>query len=202
MECLVQQGAVKEETGAELDQDLTPVVGANLKRLRVKRGLSLERLAKASGVSRAMLGQIELGQSTPTINIVWKIARSLAVPFSALISHRTRPRAAVLEAQHAKVLSSADGSFISRALFPFDEPRQVEFYELRLAPRSRELAEPHAAGTTENLVLSQGTLHLHVEADRFVLRPGDAAYFEADVVHEYHNPGEIEAVMYLVMTYA
>src|SRR3954467_3219435 len=107
--------ALEEETG----HDLTPIVGANLKRLRVKRGLSLERLAKASGVSRAMLGQIELGQSTPTINIVWKIARSLAVPFSALISHCVRPRTALLRGERAKVLTSADGNFISRALFPY-----------------------------------------------------------------------------------
>src|SRR5215475_11842708 len=66
--------------------DLAPIVGKNLKRLRSKRGLSLEKLAQASGVSRAMLGQVELGQSAPTINVLWKIARALGVPFSALIS--------------------------------------------------------------------------------------------------------------------
>src|SRR5579862_6217666 len=65
--------------------DLTPEVGPNLRRMRVHRGLSLERLAHASGVSRAMLCQIELGQSAPTINVLWKIARALNVPFSALI---------------------------------------------------------------------------------------------------------------------
>jgi transcriptional regulator with XRE-family HTH domain len=182
--------------------DLTPILGANLRRLRSRRGLSLERLARASGVSRAMLGQIELGQSTPTINIVWKIARSLGVPFSALISHRARPRTAVLRARHAKVLSSADGSFISRALFPFDEPRKVEFYELRLAPKGVERAEPHPSGTTENLVVSAGSLTLYVNSETFELKAGDAAYFEADVPHEYHNEGESESVMYLVMTYA
>jgi hypothetical protein len=37
--------------------DLAPVVGSNLRRLRTRRGLSLERLAQISGVSRAMLGQ-------------------------------------------------------------------------------------------------------------------------------------------------
>jgi transcriptional regulator with XRE-family HTH domain len=182
--------------------DLTPVVGANLKRLRIKRGLSLERLARASGVSRAMLGQIELGQSTPTINIVWKIARSLAVPFSALISHCTRPRTAVMPALGAKELRSADGAFSSRALFPFDEPRQVEFYELRLAPRGVERAEAHPAGTTENLVVASGTLSLRVDGDSFLLRARDAVYFEADVPHEYHNPTDVESVLYLVMTYA
>src|SRR6187399_2081537 len=168
--------------------DLTPVVGANLRRLRVKRGLSLERLAKVSGVSRAMLGQIELGQSTPTINVVWKIARSLAVPFSALISHCTRPRTALLRGERAKVLTSADGNFISRALFPYDEARKV--------------AEPHRPGTSENLVVSAGSLHLLVDTERFVLEAGDAVFFEADVPHEYHNAGDRDVVMYLVMTYA
>ena len=69
--------------------DLAPVVGKNLKRLRTERGLSLERLAQSSGVSRAMLGQVELGQSAPTINVLWKMARALDVPFSALeiLSH-------------------------------------------------------------------------------------------------------------------
>jgi transcriptional regulator with XRE-family HTH domain len=187
---------------SELEHDLTPIVGANLKRLRLKRGLSLERLAKASGVSRAMLGQIELGQSTPTINIVWKIARALAVPFSALISQRTRPRIAVMEAQRASVLYSADGSFASRALFPFDEARNVEFYQLRLAPLGLERAEPHRAGTTENLVVASGALSLRVDGERFELRTGDAAYFEADVPHEYRNPGDAPTLLYLVMTYA
>ncbi len=42
------------------DQDLAPIVGRNLRKLRVQRGLSLERLSKASGVSRAMLGQTEV----------------------------------------------------------------------------------------------------------------------------------------------
>lgn len=182
--------------------DLTPVVGTNLRRLRVQRGLSLERLSRASGVSRAMLGQIELGQSTPTINVLWKIARALEVPFSALISSRARAGAQVLPADRAKRLMSHDGAFSSRALFPFDEPRRVEFYELRLAPLSSEHADPHPPGTTENLVVSSGAVEITVDSERHLLGTGDAILFEADVPHVYRNPGDTEAVMYLVMTYA
>lgn len=182
--------------------DLTPILGANLRRLRIRRGLSLERLAKASGVSRAMLGQIELGQSTPTINVVWKISRALGVPFSALISQQRRPRTALLAGAKAKLLTSADGTFTSRSLFPFDEARKVEFYELHLRAHAREVAEPHAPGTTENLVVAAGALELLVDTERFVLAAGDAVFFEADVPHEYFNPGDVQAIMYLVMTYA
>jgi transcriptional regulator with XRE-family HTH domain len=192
----------EQAPGGVVSQDLTPVVGANLRRLRVKHGLSLERLSKVSGVSRAMLGQVELGQSTPTINILWKISTALAVPFSALIGQRQGGGISVLRSDAAKLLTSHDGSFTSRALFPFDEPRRVEFYELRIAPRAEEKADAHAPGTTENLVVSRGNVEIDVEGRTEKLSQGDAIVFEADVAHCYRNTGDSEAVLYLVMTYA
>ena len=182
--------------------ELMPAVGSNLRRLRGQRGWSLERLAKASGVSRAMLCQIELSQSAPTINILWKIARALAVPFSALLADQGAKRTRVLPAARAKILSSADGTFSSRALFPFDEPRAVEFYELHLAAHATEVAEPHPPGTVENLVVTSGALEVQVGDDLHRLAKGDAIQFEADAPHEYRNPSNEEAVIYLVMTYA
>lgn len=186
----------------EPSTDLAPVVGKNLKRLRTERGLSLERLAQSSGVSRAMLGQVELGQSAPTINVLWKMARALDVPFSALITSSASSGAKVLRSEAAKRLMSSDGSFQSRALFPFDEPRRVEFYELKLAPKGSEKAEAHAAGTTENLVVARGAVEIVIGAETHKLESGDAILFEADQPHVYRNAGPSEAVLYLVMTYA
>jgi len=182
--------------------DLAPVVGGNLRRLRTRRGLSLERLAQISGVSRAMLGQIELGQSAPTINVLWKIARALEVTFSALISSRSQAGALVLRASESKLLTSKDRSFSSRALFPFDEPRRVEFYELKLAAGAVEDADAHPPGTGENLVVTQGSVEIDVAGDTHKLEAGDSILFEADTPHAYRNAGRGEAVMYLVMTYA
>jgi transcriptional regulator with XRE-family HTH domain len=178
------------------------VVGRNLRRLRSQRGLSLERLAKASGVSRAMLGQIELGQSAPTINVLWKIGRALDVPFSALISMTGGAGTRLMRSREAKRLTSHDGRFVSRALFPFDEPRRVEFYELLLKGGGEERAEPHLPGTVENLIVTRGTLELEVGTERHLLAAGDAILFEADRPHVYRNVGTDDVQMYLVMTYA
>jgi len=183
-------------------EDLTPVLGANLRRLRTRRGLSLERLASRSGVSRAMLSQVELGHSTPTINVVWKVAAALEVPFSALVSAPKQGGLSVLRAGRAKVLSSHDGGFSSRALFPFESPRRAEFYELKLKPGTVERADPHAPGTVENLVVNVGSVEIEVEAERVELSPGDAVLFHADLPHVYRNTGAGWAVMFLVMTYA
>ena len=191
-----------QASGHPKNTDLAPIVGANLRRLRTQRGLSLEKLAQRSGVSRAMLGQVELGQSAPTINVLWKIARSLDVTFSALISAPEAGGIRVLRGKVAKVLGSHDGSFRSRALFPLDAPRRTEFYELRLAVGCVEPAEPHAAGTLENLIVAQGAIVVRVGAETHRLEQGDAIVFPADGPHGYENAGRGESVVYLVITYA
>ncbi len=190
------------ESAPSSQRDLTPVVGGNLRRLRNQRGHSLERLSQLSGVSRAMLGQIELGQSAPTINVLWKISSALGVPFSALITARGTAGPQVLRGEQAKMLTSHDGTFTSRALFPFDEPRRVEFYELHLAPGGVERADAHNPGTTENLVVARGEVEIEVAGRRELLGTGDAIVFEADVPHVYRSHADGESVMYLVMTYA
>ena len=184
-------------------QELKRRVGENLVRLRKRRGLSLERLAALSGVSRAMLGQIEAGESTPTIALLWKVARGLDVRFADLLGDDAHKDVQVLPASTAKVLRSSDGAFESRALFPFDSSRRAEFYELRLRGGHLEKAEPHAEGTYENLVVHAGRLRLTVgNSMPLDLRAGDPVYFRADVPHIYENPGTRDTLMYLVMTYA
>jgi transcriptional regulator with XRE-family HTH domain len=182
--------------------DLAPVVGENLRRLRMRRGLSLEKLAHKCSVSRAMLGQIELGQSAPTINVLWRIARGLGVTFSALITAETQSGPLVLRAEDAKLLTNRDRQFTSRALFPVGEPRRVEFYELRLAAGGLEKADAHPPGTLENLVVTAGGVEIEAGGKHHTLDTGDAILFEADKAHVYRNRGKTEAVMYLVMTYA
>ncbi len=182
--------------------DLATVVGRNLRRLRTRRGHSLERLAKLSGVSRAMLGQIETGKSVPTISLLWKVSTALEVPFATLLEAQDASGTVVLPHDSSKVLSSADRKFTSRALFPFDSERQTEFYELRIAPYHRENAEAHASGTRENIVVAKGTVEITAGREPpNALAEGDAIVFEADVPHSYRNVGSSEAVLYLVMTY-
>ncbi len=182
---------------------LPVILAHNMRRLRTRQGHSLERLAKLSGVSRAMLGQIENGKSVPTISTLWRIATALGVPFAQLLAAEKVQHMAVLRARDAKVLASSGGNFTSRALFPFEDERHVEFYELRLAPHHREDAPAHQAGTRENLLIGQGVVEITVAGDPpCVLEAGDAILFEADLPHTYRNIGDAEAVIYLVMTYA
>lgn len=195
---LIDLGADRPDPSIEL----AATVGRNLRRLRTRRGHSLERLARLSGVSRAMLGQIETAKSVPTIGLLWKVATALEVPFASLLAADASRGTTVLRVESSKVLSSSQGRFTSRALFPFDEERRVEFYEIRIAPLHEEVAAPHATGTIENIVVVTGLLEVEVGQESIRrLKAGDAIVFDADVAHVYRNPTSVETVAYLVMTY-
>ena len=60
-------------------------IAYNLKRIRKSRNLSLDMLAEKTGVSKSMLGQIERGESNPTVTTVSKIMEGIKIPFEDLI---------------------------------------------------------------------------------------------------------------------
>lgn len=64
---------------------MSSMIAANLKRIRKEKKLSLDNAAEMTGVSKSMLGQIERGESSPTVATLWKIATGLHISFTALL---------------------------------------------------------------------------------------------------------------------
>ena len=175
-------------------------VAENLRQRRKARGLSLDDLARSSGVSRAALSQIETSKSNPTVGVLWKIAVGLGVPFAELIG-APRSGAVVLRRGDAQVLRSSDGKFESRPLTPAGASPLLELYELRLAARATHASEAHAPGTHEVLVVLSGLLKMHVGTETFDLGAGDSVAFAADRPHAYENPGGSDARYHNLIVY-
>ena len=53
---------------------MSGIIAENLKRIRKENKWSLDTVSDMTGVSKSMLGQIERGESSPTISTLWKIA--------------------------------------------------------------------------------------------------------------------------------
>ena len=62
------------------------LVGLNIRRLRVERDVSQERLAFDSGVDRSYLGGMERGEENPTVDILDRLAATLGVPVHELLT--------------------------------------------------------------------------------------------------------------------
>ncbi len=183
------------------EQDLTLVIAARLRaRLRQENG-ALEKLADLTGVEPDLLEAIVNGQRAPSIDVLWKIANALDVPFGSLIATPRRGGAAVIRKSDANCLVSSGGAFRSRALTAFGEQPRVEIYELTIAPGHIEESQAHASGTSENIVVVSGELEIVTGREPpYRLGPGDAIHFDADVPHSYRALGG-EVLAHLVLSY-
>jgi XRE family transcriptional regulator, regulator of sulfur utilization len=60
-------------------------IAMKLKRARKAKGLSQYALAKAAGISREYLRTLEAGGSDPTVGMLTRLAKALAVPLTELL---------------------------------------------------------------------------------------------------------------------
>jgi transcriptional regulator with XRE-family HTH domain len=180
--------------------DMNVVLAKNLKNLRDRHRLSLDKVAELSGVSKTMLGQIERGESNPTINTVWKIANGLKTSFTSLINEPVTD-AAVITSGQVQVLVEDNGKCRYYAYFPFDEKRRFEMYTIEMDKGGYLSSEPHREGTEESVTIFEGELTIRVNQEEYTVKKGDAIRFLADRSHSYHNSGHDMVRLSMVIHY-
>lgn len=187
-----------EHAGAAGDEaELAAIIGANLRRLRTQRNLTLAGLSSLSAVSKSMLGEIELGHTTPNISLLWRIANALDTPVPTFLEKFSTPDVLLFRGEGTMPATH----FSSRALGPFGSGSRVKFHQVRLAPGCEEPSGTYPKGTEVNLVVGEGKLEIEVGAESYSLSASDAAYFSAGLPHIYRNPGPDCATAYLVTIY-
>lgn len=177
-----------------------PKVGANILALRKKAGLSLEALANLSGVSKAMISQVEHGKVNPTIATTWKIATGLGEDFSALIGSGVNERIFYVSKSGAShLIQNGDGSATLRVITPPQLVDVLELYWLTLKPRGALLSEPHFSFTEEILTVISGNIEVMAGEKSVLLEKGDSVRYHADVRHAIREVGGEKAEAHLTV---
>lgn len=177
---------------------MNATVAKNIKRLREENKLSMDELAKLSGVSKSMLAQIERGDGNPTLTTLWKISNGMKVPFDALTVRPKSPYE-IVKTSEIQPLLEDDGKVKNYPIFPDDENRRFAVYYLELDAGSYWEAEPHLKGTTEFITVFTGKLEIYADGQRFAVEKGESIRFKADVSHSYRNIGEESAVLHMIL---
>jgi XRE family transcriptional regulator, regulator of sulfur utilization len=180
-------------------KDLNLTIGRNLRRIREGLGISLDKVAEATGVSKSMLGQIERGETSPTITILWKIANGLKVSFTSLTKEESRSVSVVHE-DGISPMKADEGRYSLYPLFPFDSDRRFEIYSVKLEPGCVFHAEGHLKGE-EYVIVFHGQLNLTVNGEVFEITKGNGLKFLADKPHTYHNPGDFLTEVSMIIYY-
>ena len=176
-------------------------LGERVRDLRRGRGLTLNGLAELSGVSRAMISKLERGEKNPTLVVAAKLAEGLGVTLSRLAGMEERREVAIVPRERRMIMRDPETGFERQLLSPNFAGLGVEFIRNKI-PKGSTSGDfpPHRRGVEEHVVVERGTLRAVLGGKEYLLKEGDALYFEADVPHRFDNAGDGECSYYLVIS--
>lgn len=161
--------------------DFSLSISTRLKQLRNDMGLSLDKTATLTGVSKAMLGQIERQESSPTIATLWKIATGLNASFSSFIASNAQSE---FDVNHGFI---HDPNMQVKTLFPFDVNKGFEVFEITLTHFHEQCSTAHQSGVTEHIHCIEGRLSLRQGDESKTITAGEQYLIKADQVHGYKD---------------
>lgn len=156
---------------------------ARLKAARQRQGLSLDAVARLSGVSRSMVSQIERGESSPTVATLWNLTRALQVDFAGLLDADDGAGIEVVTAAQAPRIGGLGRGCRITILSAPEEVGRREVYDITFDPQGALESDPHGAGAREHLTVLDGAVEVSAGADHRALAPGDTARYRADQPH-------------------
>lgn len=178
--------------------DISSVVSNNIKKLREDKGLSLDKLSQLTDVSKSMLGQIERCESSPSINVLWKIANGLKVSFATLT---TEDKNEIEKVKIKKPIKKDNGSFRLYPMFSFKHDRNFEMYRVEIDSQGEYEAVPHTKYSEEFITVYKGGLTIEIEGKPIYIDRGESIRFNADKPHKYINDSLISTEFSLSIFY-
>jgi len=178
---------------------MTPItlIAKAIQRERTKADMSLSALAKAAGLAKSTLSQLEAGHGNPSVETLWAIASALNIPFSFLFETVTPDKTLIRSGEGDPVASEAVG-FTAVLLANCPPGRRRDLYWTSLSDGARRIASAHPAGTVEHVFVAQGRVQVGPEDELETLDAGDYYRFPGDVAHSYKGLSK-DAVILLVM---
>ncbi|MBV8041948.1 MULTISPECIES: helix-turn-helix domain-containing protein [Enterobacteriaceae] len=155
-------------------------IGNNVKQLRIARNLSLNELAKLSGVSKATLSTLESGGSNPRVDTLDSIASALRLTLGDLLGNNNE--------RYPYIEKNADykGDYSQVMKFRIGQGNITEIWHLQMKPGVVINSPAHVSGTHEHIIVHLGTLLLKIsDSESIILQPGDFYAFSGDVKHAY-----------------
>ena len=178
----------------------TSMIGEHLREVRTNLNLSLDDASKMTGVSKPMLGQIERGQSAPTITTLWKIATGLKTPLSYFLQER-QPDYTIINVSGEEPVTEDDGRMRVYPIFPYDPIRSMEVFFIEFDSECHHASDKHSDGVDEYLMVLTGKLQLIINGNEVTIQKDQAIRFRADVPHEYNNPFSEQCSAYNIIFY-
>jgi transcriptional regulator with XRE-family HTH domain len=173
-------------------------LGRKIRDLRLRRGLTVQKLADASGLSKGFISQVENDRTSPSLATLRDLAAALRTSVAYLVVEDD-PTLHVVRAGERPRMQT--GSATSRAEILSAQPkRNLELLMLELPPGPAADGERHSHHGEECLLCVEGRVRLVLGDQELVLETGDSCHFDGRVPHSIESLGPTTAQVLVAMT--
>jgi transcriptional regulator with XRE-family HTH domain len=168
--------------------DTVGMLPSRIRELRRDRGMTLTQVSERSGLSVAMLSQVERGLTDPSLESLRRLAETLDVPLFDLFRAEDNEQVAVIRRDQRRLVSSPHGQIVySQAS---RSGGKLEVLEAVLEPGAVSSSEPRTHTSEECVLVLEGQLVVEVSGVSHALSAGDSCYFSSTLPHRFVNPSE------------
>lgn len=171
------------------ESNINAQIAARIRQLRGERGLSIEALAEASGVSRSMISLIERCETSATAVILEKLAAGLDTTLAGLFAKPSAPANPISRRADQTVWRDPASGYVRRNISPGGYPTPIQIVEVDFPPRAHVAYETgrRRPPIHHQVWVLEGAIEVTVGEDLHELGAGDCLAFVLDRPTAYRN---------------
>jgi transcriptional regulator with XRE-family HTH domain len=199
MKHLSARRTAKPDIMEEAVDKQVPRLGTTLKRLRQSRGMSLQVLAGASGVSLGMLSQVERDIANPSLRVLTRICQALGTPISALFPELANEASDPAFVRRATRRPRLELGYLSKELLSSGTPHNLQVMILHIPPNGSSGEQPLNYPAEKAGLVLEGEFILKIADEQALLHEGDSFAFDSSRPHSFRNPtGAATKVLWII----
>lgn len=183
----------------------TSMVGANIRKIRIAKGLPVEEIARLSGLSIGTINGIEDQQISPPLGHIVSLSKALMVSICDIFGDRADSSFCITRNDSREAVSRFSsignpGGYSYASLGHQKQNRQMEPFLVTLSPVEGSQPEPNQHAGEEIIFVLTGQVNVTLAGHTDTLSPGDSIYFDSNLPHivvcNGREPASIVAVIY------
>jgi transcriptional regulator with XRE-family HTH domain len=164
-----------------LDQRVEEIVAKKVREGRHQRGLTLTQFSENCKVSVAMLSKIENAKVSPPISTYAKISKAFGILLGELFSEDGTTPVSFVRKKERRRYTRFSG-YTGESVAFRKSNKKMEPFVFTYSPRDNH-PPPYQHDNEELIFVLKGRLEFRYGERRFILKPGDCLYFDANIKH-------------------
>ena len=173
-------------------------LGRKIRDLRLRRGLTVQQLAEATGLSKGFVSQVENGRTSPSLATLQDLARSLETSVAYLVVEEDQVPYVVRRHQRPNMSVNGNGSRVE--VMSAQPRRNLELLQADLPPGVSMGGKRQFHHGEEVILCVEGRITLTCGDHTVVLEAGDSCHFEGRLPHSLENTGDALARVFIALT--